>query len=363
VRILLASPRFAPQVGGAETWTHAVSKGLIVRGHQVHVITRAARGLSESATIDGIAVRRVAGGRWAFASAIAHAVRDQRPDVAVAQYTALAPAVVAGRRNRIPVVGIVHDVYGFRASVRTRGPLMGPVRHVVFERSLRWVGPDAFLVPSRTTGQALRALAGSRPVTVVPAGADHVPILETPEGADGARIVFVGRLVRTKGAADLVGAVRLLVARGYRPEALVVGTGPELERVRAGALGLPVAFAGAIDDDALDGAVRSALVLALPSTREGWGLAITEAAARGVPYVAYDIPAVREQHDDVGGGILVPPDVDALADALASLLDDPEAARALGRRGLEAVRGRTWAAAAAVAEEALARAVERAQAG
>jgi glycosyltransferase involved in cell wall biosynthesis len=359
VRILLASPRFAPQVGGAETWTRAVGRELAARGHGLAVITRAAPGLPRTATVDGMTVRRVPGGRGAFASAIGRAVRGGRPDVVVAQYSALAPAVLAGRRARIPVVGIVHDVYGFRASVRARGPLVGPVRHVAFERSLRFLGPNAFLAPSHTTGVALRALAGDRPVTVVPAGADHVPTLEVAPEVEGARILFVGRLVRTKGAADLVGAVRLLVARGYRLETLVVGTGPELGRLRADAWELPVAFGGALDDHELDRAYRTSLALALPSTREGWGLAITEAAARAVPYVAYDIPAVREQYEVVGGGILVPPDVDALADALASLLDDPEAARALGRRGLEAVRGRTWAAAAAVAEKALRAAVAR----
>ena len=45
----------------------------------------------------------------------------------------------------------------------------------------------------------------------------------------------------------------------------------------------------------------------LPSRREGWGLVLTEAVARGLPYVAYDIPAVREQHEIAGGGRLVPP--------------------------------------------------------
>jgi glycosyltransferase involved in cell wall biosynthesis len=91
----------------------------------------------------------------------------------------------------------------------------------------------------------------------------------------------------------------------------------------------------------------------LPSTREGWGLAVTEAAARGVPYVAYDIPALREQHEELGGGLLVAPAPAALADAMATLLQDPDLRTTLGTTGRAAAAGRSWDAAAEVVERAL----------
>src|SRR5207244_1946341 len=148
VRVLLATPRFAPQVGGAETWTLEVCAGLASRGHLVEAIARAAPEAAASGSIRGVEVRRVPGGRVTFARGIARAVGAAAPDVVLAQYSALAPAVVAGRRRGVPVVGVVHDVYGLAESVRIRGPAIGVARYLGLERSLGVLRPDAFLAPS-----------------------------------------------------------------------------------------------------------------------------------------------------------------------------------------------------------------------
>jgi glycosyltransferase involved in cell wall biosynthesis len=282
-------------------------------------------------------------------------VASERPEVVLAQYSALAPAVAAAHRRGVPVVGIVHDVYGLAESIRIKGPAVGPVRYLGLERSLRLLRPDAFLVPSRATARNLAPLAGGRPVTVVPAGADHVPPDPGGVEVDPALVAFVGRLVRQKGGADLVAAMRILRGRGSPARAVVVGSGPEAAALRATAAaeGLPVRFEPRLGWEELDRLVRGSAVLVLPSTREGWGLAVTEAAARGVPYVAYDVPAVREQHGELQGGVLVAPGPEALADAVEALLEDPGRARALGRRGREAASERTWAHAAEVVEAAL----------
>ena len=128
---------------------------------------------------------------------------------------------------------------------------------------------------------------------------------------------------------------------------------------RATELDGAVRFAGRLDDRELDRTIRGAAVLAAPSTREGWGLAITETAARGVPYVGYDIPAVREQHEVLQGGLLVPPRASALAAAIERVLADPSLARELGERGWKGARSLTWARSAEVAEAAIEQAVER----
>jgi len=353
VRILIASPTFAPQVGGAETWSLAIARGLLDRDHSVEVVARAGGSHVQSGPVHGIRVLRVPGGRLAFARAIRRRVDSSHPDVVIAQYSALPAAVLAGRRAGVPVVGVVHDVYGFAASVRIKGPVIGPVRHVGLEQSLRVLAPVAFLVPSRSTARRLVPLAGGRAITVVPAGAD---VIGSDTGAvprDPERVVFVGRLVPQKGAADLVEAIRILVTRSRSVHAVVVGEGPQSAALRHAAAGLPVRFDGRVPDRELDELLLGSLALVLPSTREGWGLAVTEAAARGLPYVAYDIPAVREQHEELRGGLLVAPGPGRLADALASLLDDPGRAAALGATGRAAAAGRSWATAAEVVEAAL----------
>ena len=352
LRLMLCTPRFAPQLGGAETWTREVAAALGEKGHGLTVVARAAPGVPASAHLGPIEVVRVAGSRLALGREVARRMRTIRPDAVLAQYSALPWAVAASRLTDIPSVGVVHDVYGLVESVRIKGPRVGVIRTLGLEQWLRILPPDAFLVPSRATGSRLAKVVARKPITVVPAGSDHLPEGE-PLQRNPTRLVFVGRLVHQKGVGDIIEAMRILHARAPRCTVLIVGEGPEraaLEQ-RAQGLGKAVQFAGSLSDEALDREIRASLALLLPSRREGWGLAVTEAASRGTAYIAYDIPAVREQHELVRGGLLVAPGPERLATAIAELLEDPARAMMFGKRGREAAAEMTWARSAAVVED------------
>ena len=78
-------------------------------------------------------------------------------------------------------------------------------------------------------------------------------------------------------------------------------------------------------------------VFCLPSIYEGLPLAILEAMAAGLPVVATAVSGNPEAVEDGVTGLLVPPEsATALADALITLLADPERRRAMG----EAARAR-----------------------
>jgi len=77
-------------------------------------------------------------------------------------------------------------------------------------------------------------------------------------------------------------------------------------------------------------------VLALPSLLEGLPRSVMEAAAMGIPVVASDVKGNREVVIDGRTGLLFPyGDVRALAAALRRILDAPELAASMGRRGAE----------------------------
>lgn len=304
---------------------------------------------------------RTSGGRLAFSRAIAKSVWAWRPEVVLAQYAALPAAVAACRAAHVPVLAVVHDYYGLSDSIRVRGPATGLARSLALEQWMRVLPPDGFIVPSRVTQSRLSTLAGGRPITVVPAGADHLPVgIDEPRRVT--QVLFVGRLVPSKGVADLIDAVALIRSSGVRCDLVVVGTGPEAESLatRAEPLGDGVRFLGSLDDASLEREIRRSLALVLPSRREGWGLAVTEAASRGTAYVAYDVPAVREQHELLKGGLLVCPGADGLAKAIARLLEDRPLASELGRRGRAAAGTMRWATAALVVENAATAIIARA---
>ncbi|MFL6283832.1 MAG: glycosyltransferase [Pyrinomonadaceae bacterium] len=166
--------------------------------------------------------------------------------------------------------------------------------------------------------------------------AEDVSELKTRLGvAEGERVILaVGRLSREKGHVGLVHALEHLRrdARATKLKLVVVGEGPERERVEAAALSLGlgacVVFAGHTSDVRPFYALAD--VLALPSHSEGSPLVLLEAMAACVPVVATAVGGVPEVATDGETALLVPPhDPSAMAFALARVLSDATLARSL----------------------------------
>ena len=153
-------------------------------------------------------------------------------------------------------------------------------------------------------------------------------------------LLAVSRLVPEKGLDVLLDALDLLAAddgAGALPVAVAgrarnpTQYSRDLE-ARAANARVPVRLLGVQPTDVVHGLYRSARAFVAPSRAEGNPLTVIEAMAHGACVVASDIPPHRELLGDAG--ILVPVgDAHALADALRRVTTDPDAARAIGRRG------------------------------
>jgi glycosyltransferase involved in cell wall biosynthesis len=229
-------------------------------------------------------------------------------------------AVLASATALAPTVATLH-----LAGDWTAGP--GRDRLAALYRSL-----DLLLTPAHDAAHEVAAARAAPRLGVVVQqnGVDLPADPHGPAGAHPARIGVHCRLTRQKGVDVLVEATRLLVTRGVPVEVVVAGSGRDEPELRRLAAGLPVSFAGwATEPRAF---LAGLDVFCLPSRREAMPLALLEALAEALPCVATDVGDVAAV---VGGVVaIVPPeDPDALADALAALVADPEHAAALGRRG------------------------------
>ena len=156
--------------------------------------------------------------------------------------------------------------------------------------------------------------------------------------APGARVIVnVGRLSEQKAQYLLIEAFARLVARGVADcHLLLVGEGElrgRLEQlVATHALRSRVTFAGARDD--VFDLLAASDIFALSSRWEGLGLVLVEAAACGLPLVAFKVGGVVEAVEDGHNGLLVPPEnIEALSDALRVLVLDEGARRRMGAAG------------------------------
>jgi len=135
-------------------------------------------------------------------------------------------------------------------------------------------------------------------------------------------------------------------AAGWRADAERLGLEVGRRRPRPGDA---VALLGAVPARDIPLLYRAVDALAYPSTREGFGLAVLEAAIAGVPAAVSDLPVLRETLTDGRDCLMVPPGhTGALADALVRLVRDEDLrARLLAGARETAVRFRWDDAAAA----------------
>ena len=173
-------------------------------------------------------------------------------------------------------------------------------------------------------------------------------------------ILAVGGIEPRKGSDTLMQAIAALRRSGRSLVLAVVG-GHSFqdyqdyrERVLSSLprLGLrlddEVVLLGTVPDAELPGWYAAADVLAFPSTKEGWGLAMLEAMSAGLPVVASDLPVFREYLRPGRDALMVPVnDAAALATALATVLDDRPLAERLRSAGRAVCARFTWASSAA----------------
>lgn len=227
------------------------------------------------------------------------------------------------------------------------GDLLGePVRASVFlAERLALERADGLASVSRFTAERTRELF-SLPdrFEVVPNCVDVSRFAPgRPEEVEPGTVLSFGTLVRKKGVLDLGPAFSEIVRREPRARLELAGRDAPDRRTGSSstwellAASLPPAarerteHLGPLPYDQMQERVRRAAVCVFPSYAEAQPLAWMEAMACARPLVGYDLGWARELVRSGVDGILVPPgDVRALAEAVLSLLADPERAAALG---------------------------------
>ncbi len=340
MKILLHCIYYPPEVGGLESHVAELARGLVEAGHEVRVVTsRSLPGVPEKEVVEGVRIRRTWFPSRSPVGWILHALGSIPvtmrwagwADVVHAQaFASVAPCQLAARRHRRPLVTTLHTSH-----------------FLIRARSRRWQAILARLVQaSRHTLAASveiarvgEGLAPGIQVEPLTNGVDterfHPVEATMPAEPGRRRIVVPRRLFPKNGVEYLVRAMPLAVAEEPGLEAILVGDGPERERLEALARELGVAdrirFLGGRPHSEMPGLLCSAEVAVFPSLMEATSVAALECMACGVPVVASRVGGLPEIVDQEVGRLAEPGDPASLAEALVDLLRDPELAEA-GRR-------------------------------
>jgi len=344
VRVLIYSHFFPPSLGGVEKVTLLLARFLGENGHEATVVTQTPG--SNDATWPFRVVRQPT-----MKSLLAEI---RKADIVHLQGFVLLPFLLAKLNGR-PVIWAHHGpdltcpkqvgwkdgvdtFYERRQCVEcllrdhTVGGSLGLLVLFRLKRAFKKLA-DAHLSPSRYI-----ANREGIDCVIIPNMVDTEAFKPSAERKIQGRILFVGRLIREKGADVCLEALNILRKDSHAYTLEIVGDGyerPKLERLaRDRGLDGAVAFVGPVpDENDLVGRIQRASVVCLPSLwGEPFGITGLEAMSCGTPLVASNKGGIPEFASDVAA--LVPPgDARVLADALnRTLTGDNDATGGVGRR-------------------------------
>ncbi|KKE99299.1 glycosyltransferase family 4 protein [Mycolicibacterium obuense] len=323
-----------PQGGGSETYLQRIGTHLAQSGVRVTLRTARYPGAARREVVDGVEIQRRGGPYSVYVRAGLAMVAGR---LGVGPLRRAKPDVVVDTQNGLPFLARL--AYGRRAVVlvhhchREQWPVAGPVKSRI-----------GWFVESRLSPRLHRrnqyvtvSLPSARDLTDLGVRADHVAVVRN--GVDDAppasltaprsvtpRVVVLSRLVPHKQIEDALDAVARLRDRipGLRLD--VVGGGwwaqPLFDHAEELGISDAVTFHGHVDDATKHELLQLSWVNLLPSRKEGWGLAVIEAAQHGVPTIGYrSSGGLSDSIVDGVTGVLVD-DVDDLVDGLHRLLTD-----------------------------------------
>lgn len=164
----------------------------------------------------------------------------------------------------------------------------------------------------------------------IPDFAADVPVPKTATAE--ATILFAGEVGPRKGAGLLLEALAILRQQVPRWRCVIAGNGDIQEyKSMAAMLGLKekITFTGWVDSDQVHALMRSADIVVLPSRIEALPLSLIEGACAGAALVASNAGSSAEVAVNGRNGIIVPLHSEAVADALAQLLLNPDQLKAM----------------------------------
>ena len=302
-------------VGGAERWYRALAEQLQGSGHEITYLTRRQWGpegpqtsfstiaISREEALYTPSGRRRTGpplrfGWGTFWHLVRHGRRYDAVHMDVFPYFSVIGAWLALRLSGRPRPRIVVDwfeLWTLDYWIAYLGRFGGRVGHAI--QSLCTRLPDMSFVFSRLHEERLRSAGHRAPIvrlTGIFQGGDGAIGLGSgaPEGEPV--VVFAGRHIPEKQVTAIPPAIARARREHPRLRCLILGDGPESERVASLIAGLGLAdvieMRGRVGLDDVQAAIRAASCLLLPSVREGYGLVVVEAVSQGTPAVVVSGP-------------------------------------------------------------------------
>ncbi len=221
--------------------------------------------------------------------------------------------------------GTWHEVWGkeYWGTYMKRGGFIASLTESIALRL-----PDMIIANSEHTARQLKKAGVKKPIAMIPLGVDVDAIFTAPVHQIKSDVIYAGRLLDHKRVDLLVDAIALVKQVRPTVSCLIIGNGPERSRLTQLITQLDlqenIRLFNFVEDQAeLYGLMKASKVLVLPSVREGFGLAVIEANACGLPVIttSHQQNAARDLIIEGENGLLTEVNHQALAQHILTILD------------------------------------------
>ncbi len=256
------------------------------------------------------------------------------------------PAFCIGFVKKKPTVAWYPDV--FRGSwFKLTGLVSGVVGELSETISLRLPWNRLVALSNSTKDKLIKNGVSEDKIDTIYAGVDidYFKKIKVRK-AEVFTISCVSRLVSYKRVDCLIKALSIIKDKNIKFQAEIIGDGPEGDNLKRlvdnRGLKNEVIFKSNISRVALARTLKSSHLFCLPSTQEGFGLVILEAAACGVPFLVSDLPVLKEVTKEQGGLFFTSGNEKDLAEKLEELINNKELLSRLSKEAEELAKLYSW---------------------
>jgi glycogen(starch) synthase len=350
MKVLIYSHSFAPNIGGVETYSMILARGLAADGIPTTVVTQTAGGVFDDAALPFLVVRQPNWYKLFRTIGDADVIHLAGPCIRPLVICALLrkPAVVEhhGYQACCPNGLLLHEIDSAVCDGRfLKGKYNDCLRCQASRLGMFASLKNIFLTAARRKlcSMAAANVAVSRHVqTRLQLSNSQVIYHGIPATRLGLPskgplcFGYIGRMVMEKGLPVLISAAKRLHDEGREFRVIMIGDGPERSRLEnmcdSAGLRARVTFTGWLTAERLEEAARDIGVAIIPSVcEETAGLAAIEQMMRGCAVLASDIGGLPEIVDGAGMRF-APGDARQLAGCMRHLIQHPALARQLGEQ-------------------------------
>jgi 1,4-alpha-glucan branching enzyme len=357
MNILMIPHLYHPRIGGVEICVKNLCRELQKKGHNVEIVTsRLPRKLPQRETIDGVVVNRLpfrlaSSNPLSILKFIIRAsecivkmliiVRNKKIDIINLHYIS-DNAIYALMLSYVKRISLITNIHGSDIEHDSvRGKMYEWVVRRTLERSAKVIFNSNYMLLKTMENFNVSI---DRKSVVIGNGVDisEADILEKSKEAPSPFILGIGRLVQYKGFDILIRSFASVLGRYPDIKLVLAGDGPERRNleilIRNLGIEESVLLYGFRDRKDIQQLLVSCKFLVVPSRREPFGIVILEAMAAQKAVIAMEVGGVPDLVKQGENGILIKShDPHDLAAAMTYLLEHPEIADALGKRGRSTV--------------------------